>query len=77
MVVTQGMKITYRESQERKESKQVQVNINRSPLQMELATGATVSVISEYDWKRLFNDDMVLLELYTGPLLHCIDATGK
>ena len=48
---------------------------------MELDTGATVSVISEHDWKQLF-EDTVLLEPYTGPPLrgysgHQLEVAGQ
>ena len=48
---------------------------------MELDTGATVSVISETDWRRLIGDT-VLLEPYTGPLLrgysgHHLEVAGQ
>ena len=43
------------------------VSINGKPLLTDLDT-STVSVISEHDWKHLF-EDTVLLEPYTGPPL--------
>lgn len=48
---------------------------------MELDTGATVSVISESDWHRLFTDTLSL-EPYTGPILrgysgHQLEVAGQ
>ena len=48
-----------------KEGYRLQVLINGKSVQMELDTGATVSVISEHEWKKLFADTNEL-KPYTG-----------
>ena len=64
-----------------KEGYRLLVAKNGKPLQMELDTGATVSVISEAEWHTLFKDT-IPLEPYTGPLLrgysgHQLEVAGQ
>lgn len=64
-----------------KEGYRLLVSINGKPLEMELDTGATVSVISEMEWHSLF-ESTVQLEPYTGPVLrgysgHQLDVAGQ
>ena len=51
-----------------KEGYRLQVLINGKPVQMELDTGATVSVISEHEWKNLFSDTNKLKPYIGKPL---------
>ena len=63
----------------------VDVNVNDTPLEMELDTGASVSLVSEKTWKRVLNasplkHSEVRLKTYTGERLEVLgelDATVK
>jgi len=51
-----------------KEGYHLQASINGKPLQMELDTGATISVISEYEWKKLFLHTSIVTPYVGKPL---------